>query len=160
MAYLGCGLATLWRATVRDGRLPWVLLGSGLVLYATGSIYFNLAFGTDPSPPFPSPADGLWLSLYPLTFAALAILVRRRYNDVGITRWLDGLIGGTVVAAFAAAVVFEPLESSISDTLSPNCGMRCFFTSASTASPAATSDPPTKMAVRARSRPPRVKMHP
>ncbi len=109
VAYLGCGLATLWRATVRDGRLPWVLLGSGLVLYAAGSIYFNFVFGTDPAPPFPSPADGLWLSLYPLFFAALAILVRRRFHDLGITLWLDGLIGGTVVAAFAAAVVFEPV---------------------------------------------------
>lgn len=58
VAYLGWGLATLWRATVRDGRLPWVLLRSGLVLYAAGSICFDLMFGTDPAPPFPSPGDG------------------------------------------------------------------------------------------------------
>jgi len=60
----------------------------------------------------------------------------------------------------AAAVVFAPLESSISDTLIPYCGIRCFFTSASTASPAATSEPPTKIAVLCRSFDPRVKMHP
>ena len=28
--------------------LPWALLGTGLVLYAVGSIYFNLRFGDDP----------------------------------------------------------------------------------------------------------------
>src|SRR4051794_21325250 len=54
-AFLGCGLATLLRAAMRsDERAPWTLMGSGLVLYAIGSVYFNLGFGDDPSPPFPS----------------------------------------------------------------------------------------------------------
>ena len=110
VGFLGCGLATLWRAaSVREERMPWALLGSGLVLYAAGSVYFNLEYGSNPSPPFPSLADGLWLALYPLCFAAAALLVRRRFRHVGITVWLDGVIGATVVAALAAAVVFEPV---------------------------------------------------
>ena len=64
------------------------------------------------------------------------------------------------VAGLAAAVVFAPLESSMSDTERPYCGIRCLRASASTASPAATSEPPMKMAVRFRSFGPRVKMQP
>jgi hypothetical protein len=60
----------------------------------------------------------------------------------------------------AVAVVFAPLLSSITDTLNPNMGSRCFRTSASKASPAVTSDPPMKMAVLDRSLGPRVKIHP
>ncbi len=110
VGFLGCGLATLWRAaSARGERLPWALLGSGLVMYAAGSVYFNLEYGNNPSPPFPSLADGLWLALYPLCFAAAALLVRKHFRHVGITVWLDGVIGATVVAALAAAVVFEPV---------------------------------------------------
>ena len=86
VGFLGCGLATLWRAAaVREERLPWALLGSGLVMYAAGSVYFNLEYGDNPSPPFPSLADGLWLALYPLSFAAVALLARKRLHHMGIT---------------------------------------------------------------------------
>ena len=51
----------------------------------------------------------------------------------------------------AAAVVFAPLASSSTDTRRPNCGSMCLRTSASSFSPAATSLPPMKIAVRFRS---------
>ncbi len=108
--YLACGLATLLRTRrAPEERLPWLLLGSGLVLYAIASIYFNLRFGDDPSPPFPSLADGLWLSMYPLACAALVLLVRHRFVRVPGGVWLDGVIGGTVVAAVVAALLLQPV---------------------------------------------------
>jgi diguanylate cyclase (GGDEF)-like protein len=109
VVFLGCGLATLVRARSLAERAPWILLGTGLVLYASGSVYFNLVLADDPSPPFPSLADGLWLALYPLAFAALTALVRARFTNVGASVWLDGVLGGAVVAAFVAAVVFQPV---------------------------------------------------
>ncbi len=78
IVFLVCGVATLLRAAdLREERVAWSLLGAGLVLYAGGSFYYNLA---PASPPFPSIADALWLALYPLSFAAIAILVRHRFS--------------------------------------------------------------------------------
>ena len=61
-------------------------------------------------------------------------------------------------ATAATAVVFEPFESSITDTrIGPK---NAFFTAASSRSPAAMSVPPMKIAVWWRSLGPRVKMAP
>jgi diguanylate cyclase (GGDEF)-like protein len=115
--YLACGVVTIGRAiSVREERVPWSMLGTGLVLYAAGSVYYNLVFGADGTPPFPSVADGLWLALYPLAFGAIAVLVRRRFMHVGAIVWLDGVIGGAVVSALAATVVFQPVfEITVAD---------------------------------------------
>lgn len=108
-AFMACGVATLLSVKRRpEERAPWLLLGTGLVTYALGSVYFNLLFGDDASPPFPSLADVLWLALYPLACAAVALLVRNRLERVPAGVWLDGVIGGSVVAAVAAALLFEP----------------------------------------------------
>src|SRR3954468_14871140 len=112
VAFLGCGLTVLWGGTREriERRLPWLLLGTGLVLYASGNVYFNLMTrATGEAPGFPSTADALWLLLYPLTFAALATLLRGRLPNLHIAVWLDGLIGGGVVAAIVAAAVFDPI---------------------------------------------------
>src|SRR3954467_1701969 len=61
VAFLGCGLAVLWRARGTERRAPWLLVGAGLCLYASGNVFYNLAYSKCPA--FPSPADGLWLSL-------------------------------------------------------------------------------------------------
>ncbi len=58
----------------------------------------------------------------------------------------------------AAAVVLEPLESSITDTRKGPKNF--FFTALSSASPLAMSPPPTKIAVNCFSLPPRVKIVP
>jgi len=107
VVFLVCGLATLARAPSTGRRGTWLLVGAGLTLYASGNVYYNLAFANVASPPFPSIADWLWLSLYPLTFAALASLVRRRFKNLTAAVWLDGVIGGGVVAATVAAAVFN-----------------------------------------------------
>jgi diguanylate cyclase (GGDEF)-like protein len=107
VAFLSCGIAVVWSAARRDGRRAWILLGAGLTLYAAGNVYYNLAFADVASPPFPSLADGLWLALYPLAFAALATLLRGRFKHLTAAVWLDGVIGGGVVAAAVAAVVFN-----------------------------------------------------
>jgi diguanylate cyclase (GGDEF)-like protein len=108
-AFLLCGVAVLARAWQPGRRAPWILIGAGLTLYATGSVYFNMATGNGETPGFPSTADGLWLLLYPLTFAGLAFVLRDRFSNLKAAVWLDGLIAGGVVAAAVAAVVFDPV---------------------------------------------------
>src|SRR3954447_23734082 len=105
VAFLGCGLAVLWRAAHTERRAPWLLVGGGLCLYASGNVFYNLAYSKCPA--FPSPADGLWLSIYPLSFAGLALLVHGRFRNLSAGVWLDGVIGGGVVAAIVAAAVFN-----------------------------------------------------
>jgi diguanylate cyclase (GGDEF)-like protein len=109
VAFFGCGAATLLRAFAMKRRAPWLLLGCALILYAGGNLYFNVATDEGHPPGFPSAADALWLALYPLAFAALALLVRGRFNKVSAAVWLDGVICGTAVAAVVAAVVFDPV---------------------------------------------------
>jgi diguanylate cyclase (GGDEF)-like protein len=109
VVFLGCGLVTLARARRGPERLPWILLGLGLVLYSSGNVFFNLASMAGEPPGFPSAADALWLALYPLALTALAILLRARFVNLGAAVWLDGVIGGTVIAALVAALVFDPV---------------------------------------------------
>src|SRR4051812_29732955 len=64
VAFLGSGAAALVRSASGHERTGWLLLGSGLVLYAAGSIYYSAACTLGITPGFPSLADALWLSLY------------------------------------------------------------------------------------------------
>src|SRR3954471_12244488 len=97
-AFLACGLAVLWRAVHADRRAPWMLLGIGLILYASGNVYYNLDSLSGSAPGFPSVADALWLSLYPFAVASLVVLLHGRFPNLKVAVWLDGVIGGGVVA--------------------------------------------------------------
>src|SRR5215212_1014556 len=48
-------------AVMRDERVPWVVMGVGLLCYSAGDIYWTLFLAEDAAPPFPSPADALYL---------------------------------------------------------------------------------------------------
>ena len=110
LVFLGSGVATLLAATEPGReRAPWLLLGSGLVIYGLGSVYYRFVLADVAAPAFPSAADAMWLALYPFAFAAMILLVKARFERVNGAVWLDVAIGGTVVAAVAAAVVFEPI---------------------------------------------------
>ena len=85
------------------------LIGAGLLLYAGGSLAYNLDLATGSAVSFPSLADALWLSLFPLSFAGMVALVRARQLQVNASLWLDALIGGSVVAAVAAVFVLHPI---------------------------------------------------
>ena len=47
--------------------------------------------------------------MFPSTYVASVLLVRRHVTSFSPALWVDGLIGGLVVAALGAAVVFEPI---------------------------------------------------
>jgi diguanylate cyclase len=107
---VGAGLLCLARAVlVRQARVAWASLGLGLGLYAVGTIYWRWWVLPLEQPPYPSPADLLWLSFYPLAFAAVVLLVRRRVHRLQASMWLDGLIGGLGAAALAAGLAFHTI---------------------------------------------------
>ena len=112
LACLARGLA------VRAERLPWLLLGIALALWTTGDLYYFFAFSSTANVPIPSVADPFYLAFYPVSYVALALLLRRRMQDFRGNLWLDGVIASLAVAALGAAVVFdEVLKSTGGSTL-------------------------------------------
>jgi diguanylate cyclase (GGDEF)-like protein len=108
--FLVCGVICLARARrFAAERTPWSLIGAGLVLYAAGYVVYHAELTAHPAVSFPSAADLLWLSLYPLSFAGMVGLVRARHVHVNASLWLDAMIGGSAVAATAAVFLLPPV---------------------------------------------------
>jgi diguanylate cyclase (GGDEF)-like protein len=102
-------------ALVRRERLAWALLGVGLLLFASGDIYFATVVAEQATVPIPSPADAGYLSFYPLAYVALIVLLRARIGAFPVARWLDGAIVGSAVAALAAAFALGPILEASSE---------------------------------------------
>jgi two-component system, cell cycle response regulator len=106
-------LACLARGVaVKAERLPWLLLGIALALWTTGDLYYYFAFSGAADVPIPSMSDPFYLAFYPVSYVALALLLRRRMQDFRGNLWLDGVIASLAVAALGAAVVFDEVLSS------------------------------------------------
>ncbi len=104
---LACGLVCLARGLASGPRrLPWLLLGLGIVAWAIGDMYWTHYLVELEEPPFPSIADAFWLALYPPAYVALVLLARARVSGFRASFWLDGLLGALAVASLGAALVF------------------------------------------------------
>ena len=97
---------------VRAERVPWLLLGTALLLWTAGDLYY-LAFLSDLDEiPIPSISDPFYLAFYPVSYVALALLLRARIDRFRGNLWLDGVIASLAVAALGAAVVFDKVIST------------------------------------------------
>jgi two-component system cell cycle response regulator len=114
---LASGACCLARALlVRAERLPWLLLSASLLLWTTGDMYYVYVLSGLENVPIPSVADPLYLAFYPVSYAALALLLRGRMHRFQGNLWLDGLIAALGVAAVGAAVVFDKVLSTTGGT--------------------------------------------
>ncbi|GIM97622.1 putative bifunctional diguanylate cyclase/phosphodiesterase [Paractinoplanes toevensis] len=103
--YLLAALLVLVRAVrVRQDRPAWLLMAAGLGAYAAGTVYWMAVLADLNPPPYPSPADVMWLAYYPFACAAVIRLLRARVSRIGVATWLDGLIASACAAAFASVV--------------------------------------------------------
>ncbi len=93
-------------------RAAWTVLTCGLFGFAAADIYWTVALQDLASPPYPSPADALYLSIYPSAFAALVLLLRARDGRPSAALWLDGLVSGLAVAAIGAALALDVVAST------------------------------------------------
>jgi diguanylate cyclase len=93
-------------------RPSWHILALGLALYGAGNIYWTFAIRPLNPEPFPSFADLLWVSFYPLAFASLVLMVREHFKRFSLSLWLDGIVGGLAAAAGAAAAILGPALSN------------------------------------------------
>ncbi|WP_127502489.1 putative bifunctional diguanylate cyclase/phosphodiesterase [Actinoplanes solisilvae] len=74
-------------------RLPWYLLSAVLVSFTFGDTAYNVL--TDflhLENPFPSPADGFYLAVYPMLAAALLVFIRARSDAGNRAALLDALL--------------------------------------------------------------------
>ncbi|WP_432499104.1 putative bifunctional diguanylate cyclase/phosphodiesterase [Kineococcus auxinigenes] len=106
LAYASAALLCLvraWRSPA--GRTGSLFLAAGLALYGSGNVFWTFIVRPMADPPYPSGSDALFLSFYPLAFAALVLAAQRRDGRSTGTLWLDGLVAGLAVGAGAAAAV-------------------------------------------------------
>ena len=102
------GLACLTRA-FRGGpeRGAWLAIGTSILAWAAGEIWWTLYIEGNANAPYPSPADIGYLAFYPLAVLGLYLLVRARAAELDRRLWMDGLIAALGTGALGAAVIFE-----------------------------------------------------
>ena len=94
-------------AVLREERAPWAIMGLGILAWTAGEIYYSAALSQRDEVPIPSLADAGYLIFYPMSYVALAMLVRARMPGFRRSLWLDGAIAALAVSALAAALAFE-----------------------------------------------------
>ncbi len=109
---LGSALAVLARgASAGEERAAWLAMGAGLLFWSLGELYYSLFIeGTSAEAGGSvSPADALYLAMYPCFYVAVVLLARRHLRDVRASMWLDGLIAGLGAASVASALILPPI---------------------------------------------------
>ena len=96
---------------VRAERLPWLLLGTALLLWSIGDLYYLFFLSGLDEVSIPSLSDPFYLAFYPVSYVALGLLLRARMKRVRGNLWLDGLIASLAVDALGAAVIFDEVLS-------------------------------------------------
>ena len=114
---LAAGVACLLRArAVPRERTGWRLMGLAILFWGAGEVYWTLFILDNPSPPYPSPADVLYLAFYPLACAGLAALVQARAHELDWRRWTDAAIAALGTAALGTVFVFDFVADHTSGT--------------------------------------------
>ena len=109
-------LAGAWRA--KRERLAWALIGTGVLAWAFGNLYYTVFLYDVEAPPIPSPADGGFLLFPVLALVGLLLLARARGRNLPKTLWTDGLIAALAVTSVSAAIVFETaLDAAVGQPL-------------------------------------------
>ncbi|MBB5957954.1 diguanylate cyclase (GGDEF)-like protein [Saccharothrix tamanrassetensis] len=100
----------LWTALrQRTGaRAPWLLLGLSQVVYSIADCTFYIHHYLLGLTGFPSPADAFYLGHYPLTVAALLLLIRRRTPGRDLQSALDASVLAVVAAMLSWLYLIGP----------------------------------------------------
>lgn len=116
----GAAAAVLARGLLlREDRAAWLVMGAGLLSWSVGELYYSLLIeGTSAEAGGSvTPADALYLAMYPCFYVAVGMLARRQLRDARAGMWLDGAIAGLGAASVAAALILPPiLEQATSAT--------------------------------------------
>lgn len=103
-------LCLLRPVQVRSERGAWLALGAGMACWGAGTVLWSLLYDGNPNPPYPTPADVLWLLWYPFTALGIALLIRTRVSHFELHRWMDGLAVMLLVLAAAFPITLQPVD--------------------------------------------------
>ena len=105
---LTAAVAVLMRALRRrDDRRAWLALGVAVLAEAIGAIWVAWPGGETR---FPSHADVVLLTFFPLVFVAALLFARRRLVRITPALWLDAAIGSVGAAAIVAQLLGETAQ--------------------------------------------------
>ncbi len=105
----------LVRALKGGGRPGGLVLAAGLTSSALGWLYWSVVLEPLADPPYPSPADVLWMALYPCAYIALIWQVGRRAGSLRAFA-LDILIGAAGLTAAFSGLVVPAIVATGADT--------------------------------------------
>ena len=92
-------------------RRAWLCFGMAMALWCAGSIAWDVVYGGQANPPYPTFADVLWLLWYPFMVAGMVILVRVRFKNFELLRWMDGIVVVLLVLVAGFGLVVQPLAN-------------------------------------------------
>ncbi len=111
-------LMCFWR--YRSGRgvpAAWLWIGAGLAFNASGTIAEAIEVQVLGHVPNPSPADGLYLALYPFVTVGLLKIVRSRYPAMGIAKLIDASAVTVGLGLLLWLFVIRPTAASASGSV-------------------------------------------
>ncbi len=90
-------------------RRAWLAIGLAMTTWGVASIAWTSVYGGQVRVPYPTFADALWLSWYPLMAAGIFYLIRDSLPRFEVHRWMDGFAVILVVLIAGFAVVVNPV---------------------------------------------------
>jgi two-component system, cell cycle response regulator len=103
---IAIGLCVARAVRRADDRAAWLLIGAALLAWSGGDFLWTVWLDGVSNPPYPSIADGLYLTFYPATYVGLTLLMRSHFRHTGAAVWLDGIVVGLTIAALGADLIF------------------------------------------------------
>ena len=100
----------------RPGSAVPLVLGGAVVSWALGDLLTTVLSLGGATPPSPSPADGLFLTFFPLSYVAVVLLVRGELRRLSSPSWLDGSVAGLGAAAVCAAFAFSTIVHTVHES--------------------------------------------
>ncbi|WP_433717251.1 putative bifunctional diguanylate cyclase/phosphodiesterase [Actinoplanes sp. CA-051413] len=105
------------RAHRPSRALPWYLLSVALIFFVGGDIMYYAQVALDVEPPYPGPADVLYLLVYPLLAAALALFIRARSGEGNRAALLDALVPTVSLGLLSWVYMIAPYTRATELTL-------------------------------------------
>lgn len=97
-------------------RRAWLCFGIAMAVWCAGSIGWDALYGGQANPPYPTFADILWLLWYPFMVAGMVILVRLRFKNFELLRWVDGIVVVLLVLVAGFGLVVQPVANETAHT--------------------------------------------
>ncbi len=108
------GVLCIVRAALIPGpRLAWAAFGVGMCCWAGGAVYWLVFLQDQPSPPYPSWSDALYLAYYVAALVGLLVLMRSGLTRFHRKVWLDVVGGALAIATIGAVLLSDPITEVI-----------------------------------------------